>query len=110
MDLARRFTSSTYRMLNTSPPTSDLQSTLQTEGLINSDLPDAAESSSTSTRWSSRRFTSSTYRMPLLALASRPGSNALTPAGREGTRRMLILGADRKTYRMPLLALASRPG
>mmetsp|Transcript_40113 Transcript_40113/g.119467 ORF Transcript_40113/g.119467 Transcript_40113/m.119467 type:complete len:222 (-) Transcript_40113:249-914(-) len=42
--------------------------------------PDAAESSSTSTRWSSRRLTSSTYRMPRLARASRPGSSARTPS------------------------------
>mmetsp|Transcript_16060 Transcript_16060/g.39982 ORF Transcript_16060/g.39982 Transcript_16060/m.39982 type:complete len:226 (-) Transcript_16060:121-798(-) len=42
--------------------------------------PEAAESSSTSTRWSSSRLTSSTYRMPRLALASSPGSNAFTPS------------------------------
>merc|ERR1719183_2308942 len=44
--------------------------------------PDAAESSRTSTRWSSRRFTSSTYRMPRFAFARRPGSNALVPSVR----------------------------
>jgi len=48
--------------------------------------PEAAESSSTSTRWSSSRLTSSTYRMPRLALASSPGSNALTPGGAGGTQ------------------------
>mmetsp|Transcript_12028 Transcript_12028/g.35472 ORF Transcript_12028/g.35472 Transcript_12028/m.35472 type:complete len:317 (+) Transcript_12028:141-1091(+) len=44
--------------------------------------PDADESSTTSTRPSSRRLTSSTYRMPRLALASRPGSYAFTPSDR----------------------------
>mmetsp|Transcript_11746 Transcript_11746/g.20905 ORF Transcript_11746/g.20905 Transcript_11746/m.20905 type:complete len:294 (+) Transcript_11746:491-1372(+) len=42
--------------------------------------PDAAESSRTSTKWSSSRLTSSTYKMPRLALASRPGSNAFLPS------------------------------
>mmetsp|Transcript_19820 Transcript_19820/g.51518 ORF Transcript_19820/g.51518 Transcript_19820/m.51518 type:complete len:313 (+) Transcript_19820:3598-4536(+) len=42
--------------------------------------PEAAESSSTSTKWSSSRLTSSTYRMPRLAFASRPGSKAFTPS------------------------------
>mmetsp|Transcript_16065 Transcript_16065/g.22166 ORF Transcript_16065/g.22166 Transcript_16065/m.22166 type:complete len:335 (+) Transcript_16065:328-1332(+) len=42
--------------------------------------PEAAESSTTSTKLSSRRFTSSTYKIPRLALASRPGSYAFTPS------------------------------
>merc|ERR1719183_2654926 len=43
--------------------------------------PDAAASSRTSTRWSSRRFTSSTYRMPRFAFARRPGLERLGALG-----------------------------
>mmetsp|Transcript_14492 Transcript_14492/g.43809 ORF Transcript_14492/g.43809 Transcript_14492/m.43809 type:complete len:285 (-) Transcript_14492:206-1060(-) len=43
-------------------------------------MPEAALSSTTSTSPSSSRFTSSTYSTPLLALASKPGSKALTPS------------------------------
>mmetsp|Transcript_68807 Transcript_68807/g.108485 ORF Transcript_68807/g.108485 Transcript_68807/m.108485 type:complete len:220 (-) Transcript_68807:522-1181(-) len=41
--------------------------------------PPAAESSRTSTRWSSSKFTSSTYKIPRFAFASSPGSKAFLP-------------------------------
>mmetsp|Transcript_6204 Transcript_6204/g.20791 ORF Transcript_6204/g.20791 Transcript_6204/m.20791 type:complete len:253 (+) Transcript_6204:1594-2352(+) len=74
--------------------------------------PEAAESRSTSTRWSSRRLTSSTYRIPRLALARSPGSNALVPSVRAFSMSMVphtrssVAPRGRSTMLMGTLAVS----